>query len=80
MGTDSSADVNEVARLILSYLETNSDAGDTLEGIIKWWVLSQQLNESMTVVQRALDELKDKGIIVERQGPDRRVIYFAKSH
>lgn len=80
MGTDSSANVNEVARLILSYLETHSDAGDTLEGIIKWWVLSQQLDESMTVVQRALHELKDKGVIVERQGPDRRVIYFAKSH
>lgn len=80
MGINSPAQVNEVARLILSYLQTNNDAGDTLEGIVKWWVLSQQLNEAMTVVQQALDKLKDDGIIVERQGPDRRVIYFAKSH
>ena len=80
MSTNSLAEVDEVARLIFSYLQTNSEAGDTMEGIVKWWVLRQQLNESLTVVQQALDKLKAEGVITERQGTDRRVIYFAKSH
>jgi hypothetical protein len=74
------SEVDDVARLILSYLQTNNEAGDTLEGIVRWWILRQRLDESMTVVQLALDKLKAEGIIAERQGTDRRIIYyFAKS-
>lgn len=63
---------------ILKYLMENPEAGDTLEGIAKWWVMLQQLNDSVDAVQRSLELLTASGLIVKRKGLDGRVLYFAR--
>ncbi len=65
-----------VTQHILKYLTANPGAGDTLEGIAKWWVMRQQLNDSVDAVQTALESLMTTGLIVERKAPDGRVLYF----
>lgn len=75
MDTGSPKDIDEVAQLIYDYLQANAEAGDTLEGIVKWWILGQRINESMVVVQKALEKLKADGIIIERQSADQQTIY-----
>jgi predicted transcriptional regulator len=68
---------DKTAQHILQYLKEHPEAGDTLEGIAKWWVMLQQLNNSVDAVQTALQSLTTKGLIVERKGPDGRAIYLA---
>lgn len=75
MDTGSPQNIDEMAQLIYNYLQANAEAGDTLEGIVKWWILGQRINESMLVVQKALDKLKADGVIIERQSANQQTIY-----
>ena len=79
MDTSSPNDIDEMAQLIFDYLQANAEAGDTLEGIVKWWILGQRINESMLVVQKALDKLKADGVILERQSANQPTIYIVHS-
>lgn len=67
-----------ITQHILNYLIENPKACDTLEGIAKWWVMLQQLNDSVDSVHEALERLTDSGQIVKREGPDGRTLYFAR--
>ena len=69
--------VEEVAELILRYLNDCPDAGDTLEGIATWWILQQRLNESLHTVEAALQRLKSQGLVSDQRGPGGRVVYTA---
>ena len=69
---------DKTAQHILQYLKEHPEAGDTLEGIAKWWVLLQQVNNSVDAVQTALQSLTTNGLIVERKGPDGRAVYLAR--
>lgn len=71
-------DVNEVAGQILRYLEANPEASDTLEGVARWWVMKQQMTESVVVVQGALELLKDKGLVAVRRNADGGLLYMAR--
>lgn len=58
-------DVLKIADEIAAYLNTHQDAADTLEGVIKWWVLRQRIEEASEKVQSAIEYLCDKGIVKE---------------
>ena len=49
-----------IAVQILSYLEQNPDAGDTLEGIATWWLEHQRVEQVVDEVVEALDYLLKK--------------------
>ena len=66
-----------VADQLLKYLQAHPQAGDTLEGIVKWWLLRQQLNESVAAVQQALEQLTHNGFVYERRTRDGKTLYFA---
>ena len=53
---------------ILAYLTENPDAGDTMEGIVEWWLLEQTIKRETEKVKDALDELVARGFITERKG------------
>ena len=57
----------KLAQQIQDYLELRPQAGDTLEGIANWWLLRQQVNESVEEVKRALAFLKSRNVIVEQK-------------
>lgn len=68
-------DDSKLAQEILSYLRLHPQAGDTLEGIARWWVTCQRLSESVEEVQHALEELKARGNVAEYRAPDGRTMY-----
>jgi len=68
---------DKISEQILDYLRKNPDAGDTLEGVASWWMLRQQVQESLTAVQQAIEKLKTKGLISECMTPDKRTVYVA---
>jgi len=49
--------------MILNYLRKNPDAGDTLEGITRWWLEQEKIEISVDRVVEALESLVQKGEI-----------------
>lgn len=60
---------------ILGYLKGHGLAGDTVEGIAKWWLMRHRVEESVLLIKRTLEVLKTKGIILERRLPDGNCLY-----
>lgn len=77
MRRNQSTDQREAYRYILSYLVDHPDAGDTLDGIVEWWLLNQKIRFATRTVSQAVAELVDQRLIVEQIGPDGRIIYRA---
>ena len=73
-GGDKASEAN-MAHQILAYLHANPDAQDTLEGIIEWWLLDQNIKRQSERVKQALAQLTERGLIVSRMGTDSRVHY-----
>lgn len=53
----------EISMMILDYLHKNPDAGDTLEGITKWWLGSERIAIAVEEVADVLEALLVKGLI-----------------
>ncbi len=49
--------------MIFDYLRQNPHAGDTLEGISRWWVELMKIDSSTNEVAKALDCLIQKGLV-----------------
>jgi hypothetical protein len=65
----------EIAQEVLAYLAEHPRAQDTLEGIVQWWLLEQEIQRRMAQVRAALAELVAQGLVLERQGKDGRTYY-----
>ena len=65
----------DAAHKILRYLMDNPKAKDTLEGIVEWWLLQQNIKQSITLIRGAVDKLIQKGFLVETQGTGRTTYY-----
>jgi len=72
-------DVLKIADEIAAYLDTHQDAADTLEGVIKWWVLRQRIEEASEKVQSAIKYLCEKGVVKEVAMAGGESIYVANS-
>jgi Fe2+ or Zn2+ uptake regulation protein len=69
---------SHVTKQVLKYLKENPQACDTLEGIARWWLLQQQVDDSVVAIHQALEELKKQGAISERKAPNGQTLYFAR--
>jgi Fe2+ or Zn2+ uptake regulation protein len=60
----------EISEQILKYLQKNPDSGDTLEGIAKFWLGFERIDQYVDKVKDALEGLVKKGLIrrLEAQG------------
>lgn len=47
----------KTSEMILNYLRRNPDAGDTLEGIVQWWMGFENIELSMDSVVDGLETL-----------------------
>lgn len=68
-------DTQETAHKILAYLMENPNAQDTLEGIVDWWLLQQDLTRNVALIRKAVNNLMHKGFLVERLVNDRTKYY-----
>src|SRR5215216_921796 len=75
MKRDPIREEREVTYYILDYLSDNPDAGDTLEGILEWWLLTRSIKFEMGTVSQAVASLVAEGLIMEQKGLDSRSIY-----
>lgn len=57
---------DEVARRIIDYLSKHPDAGDTLEGIAKWWLGLERIDESVEDVSKVIEDLIKSGLIKKK--------------
>lgn len=71
----SGSDRSEIAHDVLSYLNENSEAGDTLEGIVEWWLLEMRIRRGPAEVKAVLDDLVARELIRECETRDARVHY-----
>lgn len=64
-----------IALKILRYLDENPNAGDTADGILQWWLFERTIVEEQEALDRALDCLVDRNLIVAVQTLDARRHY-----
>jgi hypothetical protein len=64
-----------VEELVLSYLSRNPTAEDTVEGILQWWLVSEEVHFRMQEIETALAELIRRGVVIQSVGEDSRVRY-----
>jgi len=57
----------KIAVQILSYLVEHPSARDSVEGIVEWWLLNQQIKEIGLQVREALDELVMEDLVLEHR-------------
>jgi len=63
--------------MILDYLKRNPGAGDTLEGIARWWLAQARIEVSVEQVRKALEELIDRGVIKTELLKDGSILFKA---
>jgi Fe2+ or Zn2+ uptake regulation protein len=76
MDEDAVSEKNEqLARMVLNYLARNPDAGDTLEGIAKWWLDTERIESLVDEVADALVGLVEQGLVRIRESEGGRIFY-----
>lgn len=67
--------MQQIGYEILAYLVEHPDAQDTTEGIIEWWLSGRAVKPNAALVEGALTELTDLGLVLARTGEDARAYY-----
>ncbi len=65
----------ETSKKILDYLQENPDAGDTLEGITRWWLQSECVEQSVDKVAGVLEQLIKEGVVKKQEVKGGRPFY-----
>lgn len=68
--------VTVTAEQIAAYLRAHPDAADSIEGISRWWISQQRLEEASSHVRLALEFLVKDKVVATRAMPDGRIVYF----
>lgn len=71
-------DVDRLAGEILRYLQTHRGASDTTEGIAKWWIKRQRLEDARSQVQSALDQLVAQSLVERQMTPAGSTLYLMR--
>jgi Fe2+ or Zn2+ uptake regulation protein len=65
---------------IVEYLRAHPSAADTVDGIIQWWLIRQRYETARDVIQRALDDLVEQGIIDYINTGNDKKIFLSAAH
>lgn len=69
------SDNTKITRYVLSYLIEHQDAQDTLEGIVEWWLVEEEIKQQTTKVKEVLGELVKSKYLLASEGMDSRTRY-----
>lgn len=58
------------AKEVLGYFLRNPHAADTLEGIVRWWLMAEHIRRSIDEIGEALAWLVQEGFLVRETGSD----------
>lgn len=73
---DDPALVSAVAAEIRAHLDTSPSAGDTALGVWQWWLGSTRDRVDVTTVERALEQLVERGVMGSRDLASGQRFYF----
>ncbi len=73
--TEDQSEIEEIARNIRGYLSDHPDAADSLEGIVHWWLLRQQIRFTSEKVKQALDYLVSRDLIARSVTLEGKEVY-----
>ena len=65
----------EISEQIVKYLQKNPDSGDTLEGIARFWLKFEKIDQSVDDVRDALEMLIEKGVLRRNETSTGKTIY-----
>lgn len=54
-----------MAKMILSYLIKNPEAKDTVQGIAKWWLLNEKIDQTLNNILNAMNFLTIQNLVHE---------------
>jgi len=57
-------------QLLLQYMQNHPEAKHTAEGIARWWILQQKLEEEVGVVEKVIAYFTDVGVLEKVLMPD----------
>ncbi len=66
----------DIARMILGYLKKYPNAGDTLEGICRWWLNHEKIDVTVDVVSEILETLIKEGKVKRQIIDEENHIYM----
>jgi len=67
--------VEEVAGVISRYMSSRPNATETVEGVAKWWLVRQRYQDSVHLVQSALELLVEYGDVEKVSVAGGKVMY-----
>ncbi len=67
--------IQSVAHEISRYINKRPNAAETVEGVTNWWISRQRIEESVEVVENALEYLVAQKTLVKRS-LGRRTLYM----
>lgn len=67
-----------LSQRIISYLKKHPEAGDTLEGIVTWWLEQERIDRVVDDVADALRSLEKKGTVLAHRTQAGTTIYKIK--
>ncbi|HET7239323.1 MAG TPA: hypothetical protein VFI76_09860 [Terrimicrobiaceae bacterium] len=62
---------------ILEYLRRQPDAQDTIEGILRWWVVDQCVRNWTPKISEAVSQLVASGVLEEKRLSDGTTVFRA---
>jgi Fe2+ or Zn2+ uptake regulation protein len=65
---------------IIEYLHLHPYAADTVDGIIHWWLSRQRYETAKAVIQRALEDLVNQGVIDCVEAADNTRVFRLSVH
>lgn len=67
-----------LSQIILGYLQKHPNAGDTLEGIVTWWLEQERIDRIVDEVAEALESLVKEGEVRVHKTQTGNAIYKIK--
>ena len=68
-------ETKETSHKILAYLLDNPDAKDTMDGIMNWWMLQQDIKRNVALIKKTVQALLHAGLLLVRHGTDSTKYY-----
>lgn len=65
---------------IIEYLRAHPSAADTMDGIIQWWLIRQRYETARDIIQKALDDLVEQGILDYIETGNDKKIFLSRTH
>lgn len=57
--------IEDISNKIIAYLKRYPDSADTLEGIAKWWIELEGIDQAVEEVAAAIELLLGEGVLME---------------